>query len=147
MKHRNQKSTVVTESRNFPLFRISHSKAEVGMSPNTVRAMIADGLPAYKRGKMLFISKDELYQLHLHQPGSARSVKLCTDAKASGFVPSMNPRDAFVAMREAIEKPEVVNLLPIGNKQSITTESQARELSKVEPVDAGRCVLPPGDRD
>jgi len=60
MKRRNQTSTVVTEPRNFPLFRISHSKAEVGLSPNTVRALIADGLASYKRGKMLFVSKDEL---------------------------------------------------------------------------------------
>jgi len=60
MSYRKQSSTIVTEPRNFPLFRISHAKAEVGMSPNTVRSMIADGLPSYKRGKMLFVSKDEL---------------------------------------------------------------------------------------
>jgi len=60
MKHKNQKAPVIIEPRNFPLFRISHSKREVGLSPNTVRDMIADGLRSYRRGKMLFISRDEL---------------------------------------------------------------------------------------
>jgi len=45
---------------SFDLFKISLSKTSVGMSPNTVRKCIKNGLRSYRHGKLLFISKSEL---------------------------------------------------------------------------------------
>ena len=45
---------------NFDLFRLTASKREVNISPNTLRAYNAQGLPFYRQGKAVFISKAEL---------------------------------------------------------------------------------------
>jgi hypothetical protein len=45
---------------NFAMFRLTKSKAEVGVSPNTLRAYNRAGLPFYRRGKCVFISRAEL---------------------------------------------------------------------------------------
>lgn len=44
----------------FDFFRISHSKREVDLSPNTVRAFAKEGLRLYRSGKITFVSKTEL---------------------------------------------------------------------------------------
>jgi hypothetical protein len=44
----------------YDLFRLTKSKREVDISPNTIRAFAKDGLPVYRRGKAVFISKHEL---------------------------------------------------------------------------------------
>jgi len=55
------RQTVTDDSKSdFDLFRISKSKKEVDLAPNTVRSYIEEGLPFYKRGKATFISKKEL---------------------------------------------------------------------------------------
>jgi hypothetical protein len=43
----------------FDLFRLSKSKAVVDVCPNTMRSFFEQGLPKYKRGKAIFISKTE----------------------------------------------------------------------------------------
>jgi hypothetical protein len=44
----------------FELFRLSKSKAAVDVCPNTIRAYFKQGLPCYKRGKAVFVSRSEL---------------------------------------------------------------------------------------
>ena len=48
-----------TENQNFDLFRLTKSKREVDLAPNTVRAYVADGL---KTGRVMV--KDEDVCLH-----------------------------------------------------------------------------------
>ena len=46
----------------FDLFRLTKSKDEVDLCPNTLRAYNKQGLPFYRRGKAVFVSKAELAQ-------------------------------------------------------------------------------------
>lgn len=46
----------------FELFRLSKSKATVDVCPNTLRSYFKLGLPYYKRGKAVFVSRSELAQ-------------------------------------------------------------------------------------
>jgi hypothetical protein len=50
------------ERESFELFRLSKSKAAVDVSPNTLRSYFKQGLPCYKRGKAVFVSRSELAQ-------------------------------------------------------------------------------------
>ncbi len=45
----------------FDLFRLTKAKATVDLAPNTLRAYHAQGLPFYRRGKAVFVSKAELH--------------------------------------------------------------------------------------
>jgi hypothetical protein len=45
---------------SFELFRLSKSKAAVDVCPNTLRSYFQQGLPFYKRGNAVFVSKTEL---------------------------------------------------------------------------------------
>jgi hypothetical protein len=44
----------------FDLFRLSKSKDIVDVCPNTLRSYFKAGLPFYRKGKAIFISKAEL---------------------------------------------------------------------------------------
>jgi hypothetical protein len=46
----------------FELFRLSKSKEVVDVCPNTIRSYFKQGLPCYKRGKAVFVSRSELAQ-------------------------------------------------------------------------------------
>lgn len=48
------------EAANFDLFRLTASKREVNISPNTIRSYHAQGLKFYREGKCVFVSKCEL---------------------------------------------------------------------------------------
>jgi len=45
---------------SFELFRLSKSKEAVDVCPNTIRSYFKQGLPYYKRGKAVFVSRSEL---------------------------------------------------------------------------------------
>ena len=45
---------------NWDLFRLSRGKAAVDISPNTLRSYHRNGLPFYRSGKAVFVSKAEL---------------------------------------------------------------------------------------
>jgi hypothetical protein len=45
---------------SYEMFRISRSKEIVDLCPNSLRKFHQQGLPFYKRGKSVFISKTEL---------------------------------------------------------------------------------------
>lgn len=47
-------------SENFDLFRLSKSKRIVDLSSNTLRNYFLRGLKAYRCGKPVFVSKNEL---------------------------------------------------------------------------------------
>jgi hypothetical protein len=47
-------------SQSFDLFRLSKAKEVVDVCPNTLRAYHRAGLPFYRQGKAIFISKCEL---------------------------------------------------------------------------------------
>ncbi len=47
-------------SAGFDLFRLSKSKAAVDVCPNTLRAYFKEGLPSYRKGKAVFVSRAEL---------------------------------------------------------------------------------------
>jgi len=49
-----------TESSGFDLFRLSKSKQTVDLAPNTLRAFNKRGLPFYRQGKTVFVSKAEV---------------------------------------------------------------------------------------
>ena len=44
----------------FDLFRLSKSKAVVDVCPNTLRAFHRKGLPFYRRGRAVFVSRSDL---------------------------------------------------------------------------------------
>jgi hypothetical protein len=48
------------ESASFDLFRLSKAKQAVDVCANTLRSYHAEGLPFYRRGKAVFVSKAEL---------------------------------------------------------------------------------------
>jgi hypothetical protein len=50
----------VNGSSSFDLFRLSKSKVVVDLTPNTLRAYHSEGLPFYRRGRAVFVSKSEL---------------------------------------------------------------------------------------
>lgn len=56
-----QLSTPVQQNAGFDLFRLSKSKKEVDLSPNTLRAYFKQGLAYYKMGKAIFISRAQLH--------------------------------------------------------------------------------------
>lgn len=47
-------------AESFDLFRLSKSKEVVDLAPNTLRAYHDNGLPFYKNGKTVFVSKTEV---------------------------------------------------------------------------------------
>jgi hypothetical protein len=49
-------------SLNFDLFRLTKAKQTVDLCPNTLRKFNRQGLPFYKRGRAVFVSKSELEQ-------------------------------------------------------------------------------------
>lgn len=53
-------ASVQVQPPGFDLFRLSKSKASVDVSPNCLRAMNRAGLPFYRHGKCVFISRTEL---------------------------------------------------------------------------------------
>ncbi|GEM_PF-1664715 len=56
-------STVKNEigaSQSFDLFRLTKAKATVDVCSNTLREYNRQGLPFYKRGRAVFVSKTEL---------------------------------------------------------------------------------------
>lgn len=57
-----QLSTPVQQAAGFDLFRLSKSKRECDLSPNTLRAYFKRGLPCYRMGKAIFISRAQLHQ-------------------------------------------------------------------------------------
>ncbi len=44
----------------FDLFRLSKAKAIVDLSPNTLRSFHQRGLPFYRSGRIVFVSKADL---------------------------------------------------------------------------------------
>lgn len=58
----------------FDLFRIGRAKKVVDLSDNTIRKFIREGLPCYRRGKAIFISKRELDQFIRFQPATPKAV-------------------------------------------------------------------------
>ena len=54
------KTVNVNNESDFDLFQVSQGKAEVGLSPNVLRQYHKQGLPFYRRGKFVFVSKQEL---------------------------------------------------------------------------------------
>ena len=47
-------------ANGFDLFRLSRSKAVVDVCPNTLRAYFKAGLPYYRMGKAIFVSRSQL---------------------------------------------------------------------------------------
>ena len=56
------RSVQTRAQESFELFRLSKSKAAVDVCPNTIRSYFKQGLPCYKRGKAVFVSRSELAQ-------------------------------------------------------------------------------------
>jgi hypothetical protein len=52
-------TNIETES-SFDLFRLSKGKRAVDICPNTLRKFNEDGLPFYRRGSAVFVSKADL---------------------------------------------------------------------------------------
>lgn len=61
MKNRLKTPAKAPES-GFDLFRLSRSKTVVDLCPNTLRAYFKEGLPCYRMGKAIFISRSQLHQ-------------------------------------------------------------------------------------
>ena len=55
-----QSATVQNTASGFDLFRLSKSKREVDVSPNTLRGYFKLGLAYYKMGKAIFVSRSQL---------------------------------------------------------------------------------------
>jgi hypothetical protein len=59
---------VVNQTASFDLFRLSKSKREVDVCANTLRAYFKKGLPFYKMGKAIFVSRAQLAHFITSQP-------------------------------------------------------------------------------
>lgn len=62
MSKKLQPLPAVNQSASFDLFRLSKSKETVDVCANTIRAYFKEGLPFYKMGKAIFISRAQLAQ-------------------------------------------------------------------------------------
>ncbi len=62
-----QQSTTVQPTIAFDLFRLSKSKREVDLSPNTLRSYFKRGLAHYKMGKAVLVSRTQLQQFILKE--------------------------------------------------------------------------------
>jgi hypothetical protein len=62
MSYEHQLSPVHQNATSFDLFRLSKSKREVDLAPNTLRAYFKAGLPSYRMGKAIFVSRGQLAQ-------------------------------------------------------------------------------------
>jgi len=62
VKKKKHQFPVVQQNAPFDLFRLSHSKREVGVCPNTLRKFFKEGLPCYKKGKAVFVSRAQFAQ-------------------------------------------------------------------------------------
>jgi hypothetical protein len=49
-----------TNENGFDLFRLSKAKETVGVCANTLRLYNKQGLPFYRQGKVVFVSKSDL---------------------------------------------------------------------------------------
>jgi len=49
-----------TDAAGYELFRLSRAKAVVDLAPNTLREYHRQGLPFYRVGRAVFVSKAEL---------------------------------------------------------------------------------------
>jgi hypothetical protein len=49
-----------TSETGFDLFRLSKAKETVGVCANTLRLFNKQGLPFYRQGKVVFVSKSDL---------------------------------------------------------------------------------------
>jgi hypothetical protein len=60
--HNDSKSVTKEQplTTTFDLFRLSRARQEVGCCANTLRQYHADGLPFYRQGKAVWISRAEL---------------------------------------------------------------------------------------
>lgn len=63
--------TGIATQTGFDLFRLSKSKEVVDLAPNTIRAYHRDGLPFYRQGKAVFVSKAELASFIRARPETA----------------------------------------------------------------------------
>jgi hypothetical protein len=59
--NKNASQSIPSGGIDFPMFRLSRSKATVDISPNTLRKFFKQGLPCYRRGKAVFVAKAELF--------------------------------------------------------------------------------------
>lgn len=57
-----QLSTVQQSITSYDLFRLSKSKREVDLCSNTIRGYFKEGLPFYRMGKAIFVSRSQLQQ-------------------------------------------------------------------------------------
>ena len=55
-------TTTLVNDASFDLFRLSKSKEAVDVCANTLRAYFRQGLPHYKMGKAIFVSRVQLAQ-------------------------------------------------------------------------------------
>lgn len=60
-----------TASQSFDLFRLTKSKKEVDLAPNTIRAYATQGLRTYRIGRACFVSRVELAEF-IRNKGGAR---------------------------------------------------------------------------
>ena len=60
-----------TGNQSFDLFRLTKSKREVDLAPNTVRAYVREGLNLYRVGKACFVSRGELANFIRHRGGKS----------------------------------------------------------------------------
>jgi NurA-like 5'-3' nuclease len=66
---KNQKPAIQNPSAGFDMFRLSKSKEIVDVCSNTLRAYNRAGLPFYRAGKAVFVSRAELDQfIRSNQP-------------------------------------------------------------------------------
>jgi hypothetical protein len=57
---RNAQQLVAMNQMAFDLFRLSKSKSAVDLCPNTIRSYFKMGLPSYRMGKAVFVSRLQL---------------------------------------------------------------------------------------
>ena len=68
--------------RQFDMFRLTKAKAAVDLCANTIRDYSRHGLPLYRRGRAVFVSKTELEQFIRNPESFAKAPALKTSRRS-----------------------------------------------------------------
>lgn len=72
--------------RQFDMFRLSKAKAAVDLCSNSIRGYAKEGLPLYRRGRAVFVSKTELERF-IRNP---ESFQVATPARRKALATAKN---------------------------------------------------------
>jgi hypothetical protein len=115
----NNSFTIERSEHSFDLFRLSKSKDVVDICSNTLRSYEKEGLPFYKKGKAVYVSKSELEQF----------IRLKCD-KRKQTQPRMKPRAQNDGARSRKRGLEILRIARTGGGYFCSAEGKAADVDE-----------------